>query len=276
MNLRSALGVLFAAFSVFPWGKVGHETIGYIAQDRLSTKTIEKLRPLLQEENLASISSWADDIKKERNQTNSWHYINLPIREDISGWNLFNYSRKKDNIIYQIKKDIADLKSANKRKGDTTASGQNQLETLKFLVHFIGDAHDPLHCSSDKDGQGTQKWVWYCPPDFQKRYSTTLHSLWDDLLEIKTTADPKLLSKQINKEFSDSAKKTWAADSIDDWILKSYTIAKRRIYSDLPQGPSSKIILPKYYYLDMRPLVDEQLEKAGIRLSRILNEIYGK
>jgi hypothetical protein len=265
--------LLFFAHA-FPWVKTGHQAIGYIAQMNLSPATIEKLKPLLQEGSLADISTWADTIKKLNHSTKAWHYIGLPIRENISKKDLnrfySNHGQSDGNIVSQVNKDIAALQSKD-------GSLRNRQEALKFLVHFIEDAHQPLHCADDDDKRGNDKQVLFFSPDSRsdRGHLTDLHSLWNNMLDVKASKeDPQVLGERLNRQIKPEQKQKWASGSIEDWVFESYSIAKNKIYKDLPAGPMSEYPLPNNYYDEMRPVADEQMEKAGVRLSFILNNIF--
>ena len=267
----SLLLILVLTFPAFPWGKVGHQTIGYIAQANLSLATMEKLKPLLQGETLADISTWADDIKRQNRSTGAWHYIDLPIRENITERDIPRFYSKhghaEGNLVSQVKKEISELKSGR-------GSLQDRQETLKFLVHFIEDAHMPLHCADDNDAGGNDKKVRFFAPNSRsgRGHLDNLHSLWDNLIEVKAAEDPQELASRLIRQINASQRQKWATGSIDDWVFESYSIAKSRIYPGLPAGPVSAYALPKNYFEEMRPVVDLQLEKAGVRLARVLEE----
>jgi hypothetical protein len=80
LEIVSAAILLYAG-AAFPWGKVGHETVAYIAEKNLNSSTIEKIKPLLSGESLEDISTWADDYKQNHKNTAPWHYINLLVRQ---------------------------------------------------------------------------------------------------------------------------------------------------------------------------------------------------
>lgn len=279
MNFKSRLAQVSCAILLlfttgFPWGKVGHETIGYIAQANLSPATLEKLKPLLQGESVADISTWADDIKRRKRSTGVWHYINLPIRENISENDIPRFFSKHGhadgNIVSQVKKEIEELRSGR-------GSPQDRQEALKFLVHFIEDAHQPLHCVDDDDRGGNDKKVRFFAPNSRsgRGHLDNLHSLWDNLIEVKAAENPEDLARQINGRFNASQKLKLTSGSIDEWVFESYGIAKSKIYPGFPAGPSSAYPLPKNYFDEMRPVVDEQLEKAGVRLAKTLEKVFG-
>jgi hypothetical protein len=271
---RFPILIFLLSSCVFSWVSEGHQTIGYIAQKNLNPATLEKLKPLLEGQTLADISTWADDIKRQDRRTRAWHYINLPVRENISEKDIPRFlektNRKNDNIISQVTIEIAELK----RGGGTL---QDRQAALKFLVHFIEDAHQPLHCADDNDKRGNEKQVLFFPPNSRKgrSHSDNLHALWNKLLQAKNSEDPKELAERINGKFTASQKEQWTSGSIETWVFESYSIAKNRIYQGFPPGPVSVHQLPKNYYDEMRPLVEQQLEKAGVRLAKTLEEVFG-
>jgi hypothetical protein len=271
----AATAVLLLMTSAFPWVKVGHRTICAVALMNMDPATLEKLKPLLGDETLVDIATWADEVKRGKRDTRAWHFINIPIRENIGERDLhrfFGMSRdSEDNIVSQVKKDIAELKNAG-------APPRERGEALRFLVHFIGDAHQPLHCADDNDKRGNEKEVIFFPPDSRKGggHPDNLHSLWNNLIEMKAAEDPEELAKRINGRWDALQKRKWASGTIESWVVESYAVARDRIYPGFAPGPASAHPLPKTYYDDMRPIVEEQLEKAGLRLAKTLEDIFGK
>ena len=82
---------------------VGHETIAFIAQDRFSPATLAKIRELLdREEELAEVANWADAIRPFQEETKPWHFIDLPIRQDVQLAEVFNFCPDNDCVIAQI------------------------------------------------------------------------------------------------------------------------------------------------------------------------------
>ena len=83
--------VLLYALPVFPWGNVGHETVARIAEDNLSSATMAKIKPLLAGESLEDVSTWADTYKRSHRNTSPWHYINLPVRQNVTVSDISKY-----------------------------------------------------------------------------------------------------------------------------------------------------------------------------------------
>jgi hypothetical protein len=271
------LALLLSAIPALPWGSVGHKTVAYLALINLSTATLEKIRPLLAGESLEDISIWADTYKRSHRNTSPWHYIDLPVRQAVTVSNISRYyassgHRPSDNVISQIKIDIKELK-------DPGASFKEKQLALKYLVHFMGDVHMPLHVGEDNDAGGNGKRVRFFAPtsSSNKGHITSLHSLWDNLIEVKAAEDPEQLGNELNAKITVTEKQKWDLGSVEDWAVESYTISRDVIYPGLKAGPvEAVVVLPRDYYSRMRPIVDEQIEKAGVRLARVLEEIFGK
>jgi hypothetical protein len=269
--------ILLISSSTFPWGSVGHKTVAYIAEKNLSPATLEKIKPLLAGESLEDISIWADIYKQNHRNTGPWHYINLPVRQKVTANDIPRYYSSSghhptDNVVSQIKIDIKQLK-------DPGTSLKDKQTALKFLVHFVGDIHMPLHVGDDNDAGGNGKKVRYFSPtsSSNKGHVTNLHSLWDNLIEIKAAEYPEQFGNELNSKISASEKQKWDSGNIEDWAIESYSVSRDMIYGGFQAGPGETVVpLPRDYYSRMRPIVDEQIEKAGVRLAKILEEVFGK
>ncbi len=261
---------------VFAWGSVGHQAVAYIAFDHLTPAVKEAVRAILNpDEDLVTVSTWADRVALTRLETGPWHYIQIEVRQVQNRYDLADVCRGHNCVVDQIQKDINILK-------ERFASKRDKREALKFLVHFVGDLHQPLHCAEDGDRGGNDKWFRYYGPDGKaRRYKwVNLHSFWDNLLEPKAKEDPRELALKLEKEVTKDDERDWSRGTSTDWAYESFKIAKEDIYSELPAGPLPEknrwgASLPEDYYSPKkRKIVDRQLEKAGIRLAYILNEVF--
>lgn len=257
---------------------VGHRTIGYIAQDHLEPAARQAVEEILgPDEDLASVSTWADAIVRIRPETAPWHFFNLDVRQTQGEYDIADVCPHHDCVVDQIDKDCGIL-------AQSFASRDEKREALKFLVHFVGDVHQPLHCADDKDRGGNEKWFRYHWQGGRSwRYTwVNFHSFWDNLLEPKAKENPRRLARWLERQISPDDEKTWAQGKASDWAYESFLIAKNNIYNELPEGPLLEKNrwgqdLPEDYYSGaMRQIVDRQLEKAGIRLAYLLNGIFGK
>ena len=249
--------VLFSSSSLTAsedWGKTGHRTMGEIATKHLSKKAAKKISALLGGESLAFVSTYADEIRSDDaySKYGPWHYVNFPF-----GGRYENTPKnKKGDIIVGIQNCIDVLK-------DATSSQKDKEFYLRLLVHFIGDLHMPLHVGFKEDKGGNSfKVKW-----FGKQ--TNLHSVWDTkIIEgygmsfTELTSNVDALSK---KEIQ-----TIQSGAVTDWMYESRTLCED-VYANTTQGENLGY---KYMYRYVN-VSRKQLQKAGLRLASILNEIYG-
>jgi hypothetical protein len=228
---------------------------------------------------LAVASTWADEIKRERPETAAWHYINIALqdkKEEMA-------ERCPDQNCVTARIDIYSAQLITDRAApDATLD----LDALRFLVHFVGDVHQPLHASSDADLGGNCEPL---EPVYEK--ARNLHALWDGPLVDDVNADDKLLAAELKNDldtFGDSRLKKMAEGTADDWAWQSHELADRLIYHRL-QIPTEPVIFPanckvapeaivedkidvqSSYVDEMKPVIRLQLERAGLRLARLLN-----
>jgi len=262
------------------WGPVGHETVALIAESYLSPAAKEKIASILgPNAGMADVSNWADSMRMFRPYTAPWHFIDLEVRQTLTEEDELRFCAKGDCVVDQIGQDIAVLKNP-------TADLERKQEALKFLIHFVGDVHQPLHCADDHDRGGNEKIVRYWDPSKRslegghgKGEKIKLHAFWDRLLEIHTGEDPGILAAVLGGEITSAKRKRWSSGNAADWAWESYGIAKTEIFSEFSPGPTSDpngVPLPEDYYgVKMKKIMDLQLEKAGVRLAYVLEDVFG-
>jgi nuclease S1 len=209
---------------------------------------------------LASISNWADHIALLRPETVHWHFVNIPYDANA-------YDPQRDcpqtprgdciiNAIARWKAVVA----------DRAAAKQKRLEALMFLVHLVGDIHQPLHCIDRNDAGGSQLPVIF----FDRPMS--LHAVWDFAILDRYTFDWGDYASQIERdEFAGKDLKALQAGEPVDWALESHKLAVEVAYQ-LPED----FKLGDAYYQAGLSVVSRQLGLAGIRLARILNDIFAR
>jgi len=311
------LSFCFAAsgiHSAWAWGRVGHETVADIASDildkNLDKKTKDAIAAILKnyqgnDGSLASISTWADELRNQaRNHkviappctfntanicddtysdktASKWHFIDIDAGTDLTESDEQNYWNNGNNVVNQIEVDKRIL-------SDPATSQDEKYLALKFLVHFMGDVHQPLHCAEKNNDHGGNGVTirFFAPKGSATGKKMPLHSLWDELIQAwpssQTPQDidaaATSLSGDLEKKITDSDKTQWVTGTTTDWAWESYQIAKNTIYADLanePAGGTNGIPLSKDYDTRMRPFVDTQLEKAGVRLAYLLKTTLG-
>ena len=236
------------------WGKTGHRVVGEIAEKYLDRKAKKAVADLLDGHSLAFVGPYGDDIKSNRKYDSfkPWHYVNFPF-----GSRYETYSKSEDgDIIKGISTCVDILK-------DSKSSKEEKAFYLKMLVHFLGDLHQPLHIGMAEDKGGN---------DFQVRWfnsGTNLHTVWDSKMLSSYNMSYTEVSRNANvlsKEEVEAIKK----GTVLDWMYESRALCED-IYSNSKVGEKLGYDY-MYKYMDT---VRFQLQKGGIRLASLLNEIFG-
>lgn len=236
------------------WGPTGHRTTGQIAEKYLKKCVKKKIEKLLQGESLAFVSTYADEIKSDRKKYgkySTWHYVNMPFNAKYEG----SEKNPKGDLITGINHCINVLKDKN-------ASVEDKRFFLKMLVHFIGDLHQPMHVGLSEDWGGNKIQVqWHGK-------GSNLHRVWDedlikkwDMSYIELADNAKDLTKEKVKEIQKG--------TVIDWLHDTHTITPG-VYASVKKGDKLSY---KYSY-KWFPVVREQLQKGGIRLAKVLNDIF--
>lgn len=238
------------------WGMLGHRVIGGIAEHYLSVKARAEIRKLLGNETIAMAGNWADFIRSDRayDYLGSWHYIN--VQSGIPERQFAEYLKKDTsaNLYNKIRFLTAQLKSRS-------LTVDKRVFYLKLLIHFVGDAHQPMHAGRphDRGGNGI-KLYWFNTP-------TNLHRLWDEQLvefqQLSYTEHVAAINHPTPSQLS-----AWRRQSVEQWLYESYSIAQK-LYEVKPEEKLSY----QYNYRNV-DIMNQQLLKGGVRLAVLLNEIF--
>ncbi|HEY9186153.1 MAG TPA: S1/P1 nuclease [Salegentibacter sp.] len=258
--MKRSILVLFAifytgiGFAENDWGKTGHRTTGEIAEKHLSKKAQKAISELLEGQSLAFVANYADDIKSDPDyrKYGPWHYVNIAPEDD-------KYVREKANkdgdLLQAIEKSIAVLKDKN-------ASREDKKFYLKMLVHFMGDLHQPFHVGRGSDRGGN---------DIQVRWfneGSNIHRVWDSQMIDSYQMSYSELAEN-RKELTRKELKEIEEGNLLDWVYESREMANR-LYDSVEIGEK----LGYEYMYKWFPRLREQLHKGGVRLAKVLNEIY--
>ena len=235
------------------WGKTGHRATGEIAQKYLSRKAKKEIEKLLDGHSIAYVSNFADEIKSDKKyrEYSPWHYVNFPFDSTYEK----HPKSEKGDLIVGINTCVEVLKNQS-------ASKEEKVFHLKMLIHFMGDLHQPLHTGMAEDRGGNDiKVKWF-------NKGTNLHTVWDSKM-IDTFGMTYTEIAANEKELTNEELKTIQKGTSIDWMYDSRELCKN-IYETIE--PEKKL---RYRYsYDYMNKVLEQLQKGGIRLASLLNEIY--
>ncbi len=244
--------------AIFAWGPEGHSLVARIADSQLTPAARARVDEILGPDvTMASVSSWADDTRRTRPETAPWHFIDIPI--DKPRLDMARDCPKGDCVLVKIE-------DFEKVLADPAVTPVARREALMFVIHFIGDMHQPLHCSdhADRGGNGVRVLFFDRP--------SNLHSIWDSgLLGRMQPADQ--LFAEYSKECAKRARK-WGKGSVEDWAEQAHKASQRMVYGKLPKPQGDQpLVLDRKYEKAADPLVRQQIEKAGVRLAADLNRI---
>jgi len=281
-----SLGLVLAAFPVAAraWGTLGHRTVAILAERRLSPNAARQVESILGPGvSLADIAKCADDIKRKPircasftlradHRSSGWHFIDIPITATPTAATLRQYCRShgRDDqcSVEQIKQQLKTLENPS------ATLSEKQL-ALMFVVHLVGDLHQPLHNATDGDAGGNAKLVRFMATPHARK-PTNLHHIWDDMLMKDSVAKrtrPQALAAALERDMAGKDTAAWTKGNvIDGAALESFSIAKTRIYRAFALEGGAN--LGRDYQAEMQPIAFEQVEKAGVRLAFLLNQVW--
>ena len=233
---------------------------------------------------IASEATWADkyrdsdrDTTKLRYQaTRQWHFVDIELtRPDLAAacfghpqlppGVLASNGSPQACVVDKIDQFAAEL-------GDRATSASEQLLALKFLLHFVGDLHQPLHAADDHDAGGNRKLV-----SDEGVHPGNLHYYWDVEFVERLGADPRQVAATLSREISEAQRQEWSRGTPGGWAMETFALAGRDAYGLLPRpGDQSTYTLSPAYTKQAEQDVALQLSRAGIRLAFVLNQVLAK
>jgi hypothetical protein len=307
------LAALVCSSSAFAWGCKGHHIVALVGEKHLNPSTQAMVKEILDAapidstlnrycghsglDAFADSSTWADDERNIRPDTAAWHYLDIPrgaAKGDVSKF----CPPAEGCITRAIEAQLAILR-------DTTASARARGDALRFLIHFAGDFHQPLHLSGNDDRGGN------CVPiaffglepiqtNPQKEdYRRNLHSVWDtDIVErFSQGQTPQQSADALESKFQ-APRSAWQSEPVrvEAWAWERHQIAEETSYGKLPTKIGIEVPQPvttcaddnhistrmlalheqvdQKYQAAAEPVVQQQLVKGGVRLAMLLNNLW--
>jgi len=257
------VGLALVPTSTSAWGTPGHEIVAAIAEDRLTPEARKMVREIVGDMPLHApeIAVWAD--RQRDPKTRPWHYVNIPFSAG-------HYEPARDCprgacAVAEIERARDELLRAG--------SSLRRADALRWLVHLVADLHQPLHAGDGWDRGGNDLRVRVG----RRREPTNLHRVWDVevVRPLVQWGDPVTVARLLESWISPTQAKVWAADlNPASWADESSREAQA-IYRDLGITPQPREIirLPPSYIATELPSVEADLQRAGVRLAAMLNEI---
>ncbi len=247
--------LVLAAIVFVSWGPEGHSTIAVVAQNHLTPKAKQAVANILGNQPMSSISSYADEYRRSHPETAGWHFLNLELGLSQDQFRQYVLQQTTPNVYIEINQEIKEL-------SDPATPPAKKKFDLEFLIHFVGDAHQPMHVSRAEDRGGNDIHVTY---DGQ---STDIHKVWDGLLLKDDQPDFSRLAAKVDQATSAQIQQ-WQKDDVIQWLWESYQ-ASSTVYATVHRG----MTLDQTYYSANIKTAENRLEMGGIRLAGVLNSIF--
>jgi len=311
MNRFVFLPVLFAS-PAFPWGCEGHRTVALIALEQLTPHARSMAASLLQGEPsdpslhrfcgasgldpFADMSTWTDDIRDKRKNTAPWHFIDISLGSTRE--HMYEACPSTTGCVTSVIRGQLDVLRSE------SAGNNEKAEALMFVIHFLGDLHQPLHAADNNDRGGNCVPVTFFgrkPVEAHsgENFRPNLHGVWDtDLVErVAKEHNPARFAHDLHVEFG-AEMDSWKQQvvNLDDWAWESHQLAEQVSYGGLSKKVPVEAPSPvescaddnhiaermnqlhekidKRYLSEASPVIRQQLAKAGTRLAMLLNQIW--
>ncbi|PWU19253.1 MAG: hypothetical protein C5B49_06090 [Bdellovibrio sp.] len=253
---------------LFAWGVLGHETVAEIAKRHMSRSAWSKAQQILAGEDFVEVSSWADHVRPTHayHHTSAYHHSNISDHMSyLQGLDQEDHSElEKGDVVMAILRGASILRN-------NPSSGEEKHLALKFLIHFIGDAHQPLHTGPPENRGGNDVMVNW----FGKQMK--LHALWDStIFEVAHVRDfGPLTARQragwyadyLESNVSDTAPREGFSDPL---TLVEQSLRQRENCFSGYQGDNQA------YIAKALPVIETQLKAAGYRLASMLNDLFDR
>lgn len=241
------------------WGKTGHRVVATIADAQLSGLARAHIRELLGgAESLDEAANWPDEMRSAPTQfwqktATPWHYVTL-------NGILYDEAPPEGDALEALNRFSATLRDPN-------ASLADKQLALRFIVHLVGDLHQPLHVGKCCDKGGNDVKVKWFGRDLN------LHSVWDSALVDEQQLSFTEYASKLQRHTSSADVIAWWDVNPRDWISESAQI-RETVYPNMPaKGPPE---LSWSYAYQFTPVMERRLAQAGVRLAAYLNDIYSK
>jgi hypothetical protein len=273
---------LLAPAAAAAWGDEGHEVVAAIAYAQLAAPVRTKVDAILATDtdpltahDIEAEATWADRYRNAHRETASWHFVNIELDGPDIDTACFGHPAQPplasqgptdDCVVDKIDAFARELK-------DPATTPGERLLALKFLLHFVGDLHQPLHAADHHDKGGNCVLV-----ALDGSRTVNLHSYWDSVAVGLLGKDPGAAARSLEARISRAQRKAWQKGGAKSWALESYNLARNKVYT-IGSGPgcnqAAPIALPRSYGPQARSLVALQLSRAGVRLAWLLNHALG-
>jgi hypothetical protein len=266
------------------WGDLGHEVTALIAYRHLTPAARAALDAMLAGDSdrltagdFASRATWADKYRSAHRETAAWHFVDIEIDQPDLEAACFGFpilppkawasqGPAQDCVVNKIDEFAAELKNPSTPPAE-------RLLALKFLIHLLGDLHQPLHAADHHDRGGNC--ISLSPPQDAQN---NLHAFWDVSVVNALGQSAAQIAGQLDARVSAAEIKDFTQGTPRSWAMETFEIGRRDAYA-LASTPTCQsrgsVALPPAYVRQAERDAATQLLKAALRLSAVLNGALG-
>ncbi len=257
------------------WSAQGHRLVALVATSHLTAIARTNVAWLLDDAGLADVATWADEYVADNRQTGAWHYVNIP--SGATGYDRDRDCPRQPGVLAGSRTDrwrdcvVDRLAYHRERLANPLLDRIDRATALKFLVHFVGDLHQPFHALSVARGGNDIPIVAFgsstCTYSDGAPYSCNLHGVWDTSLIARRGLSDRQYLDALSRQIDQHGWRTLATQTPPEWAMESHALATKALLP--PQG-----VVDDAYYRRYIALVDERLALGGLRLAALLNQSF--
>lgn len=244
------------------WGGDGHRIVCGVAWQRLTDDgraLVSRLLGSIEEKTFVDACVWADSVRSDRPETYNYHFVNIPagargmdMQRDCPA-----SKRCAPWAIVHFGRILADAK----------ADREARTEALKWVIHFVGDLHQPLHAGRPGDLGGNRVLVDFFGDDGNAERRNNLHSVWDSQMLRRAGMRWPDASRRLFGQIADDEAKTWETLNVTEWANESFRLDEEFVYGRL----DTKGIIRNAYYKPGLGIAEVQIMKGGVRMAHLIN-----
>lgn len=264
-GMRIVLAVTLALLPApaLAWGKTGHRVIGAIAERMIGHRARSGVRAILGTESIAEASNWPDFERANpdafwQKEAGPYHYVTVPAGKTYAEVG----PPPEGDAVTALKKFTATVRDSHAPLADRQLA-------LRFIIHIVGDLHQPLHAGNGTDKGGNAVHVTF------QREATNLHAVWDSGLIDQEQLSYTELARWLNARITRADRTAWRTADPLVWIGES-TALRDRIDPAPPEKPGEPIKLGYDYIYAWTPARDLRLEQGGVRLAAYLDWVFAR
>jgi hypothetical protein len=280
LTLIAAIGALNFPAGAFAWGYEGHKIVAAIARGYLTPQvraTVDQMlaadQDTLTAHDMLAEATWADFYRSSHKETSDWHFVDIELDNPDLKAGCFGFPTSGPIASQGPAQDciVDKITEFSKELADPATPAAERLLALKFVIHFVGDIHQPLHAADNHDKGGNCVLL-----NLGGVRQVNLHSYWDTVVVVQGLGDdPQAAADMLARRITAENRTAWEKDDPAAWAMESFHIAQTAIYT-LGSKPGcapdqSPVSLPPGYGDAALQTVTLQLQKAGVRLAAALN-----